>query len=142
MKIAFHQTWAYSEDSGHKDFPRYDSDQTTMYNAILDAAGQTMEDYGNIEILIPSGTAIQNGRQSWLGDTFNSDGYHLNTSYGCYTAACTWFETFAGGETAVGNTYIPDNVTDAQAAVAQHAAHFAVESPFTVNPMTDFQSAE
>ncbi len=142
MKIAFHQTWAYSEDSGHKDFPRYDSDQTTMYNAILDAAGQTMEDYGNIEILIPSGTAIQNGRQSWLGDTFNSDGYHLNTSYGCYTAACTWFETFAGGETAVGNTYIPDNVTEAQAAVAQHAAHFAVESPFTVNPMTDFQSAE
>lgn len=65
-----------------------------------------------------AGTAIQNGRQSWLGDTFNSDGNHLNTTYGCYTAACTWFETFAG-ETVVGNAWIPENVTEAQAAVAR-----------------------
>ena len=141
MKIAFHQTWAYPADSEHKDFPKYGNDQMTMFNAILDAARQTMTDYKSIEILIPAGTAIQNGRQSWLGDTFNSDGNHLNTTYGCYTAACTWFETFAG-ETVTGNAWIPENVTEAQAAVAQNAAHFAVESPYTINPMADFQTSE
>ena len=36
---------------------------------------------------------IQNGRSTALGDTFNRDGYHLELTYGRYTAACTWFET-------------------------------------------------
>lgn len=138
MKIAFHQTWAYPADSQHKDFSNYDNDQMIMFRAIMYCAQKAMDDYPAIEMIIPSGTAIQNGRQSFLGDTFNSDGNHLNTSYGCYTAACTWFETFSGKDVTE-NTYIPGNLTKSQAEVSKNAAHFAVESPYTVNPMADFQ---
>ena len=141
MKVAFHQTWAYATTSDHAEFPKYDSDQMTMYNAIMDAVQQAMKDNPEIEVLIPSGTAIQNGRNSYMGDTFNRDGYHLNEYYGRYTAACTWFETFSG-ESAVGNTYVPSGVDSDQAAIAQNAAHFAVESPYAVNPMTGFQSPQ
>ena len=141
MKIAFHQTWAYATTSDHAEFPKYDSDQMVMYADIMSAVQNALADNPEIEILIPSGTAIQNGRNSYLGDTFNRDGYHLDLYYGRYTAACTWFETFSG-QSAAGNAYVPDGVDSDQAAIAQTAAHFACESPYTVNPMTDFQSPQ
>ena len=59
-----------------------------MYNAIVDCVKDLMKEY-HFDILIPSGTAIQNARTSSLGDTFNRDGYHLKRTYGRYTAACT-----------------------------------------------------
>ena len=61
----------------------------------------------NISIVIPTGTAIQNGRSSSLGDTFCRDGYHLDLKYGRYTAACVWFETFFG-ESPIGITSVTD----------------------------------
>ena len=88
FKLAWHQTWAYSKDSTHKKFPNYGNDQTKMYNAIVDCVKDLMKEY-HFDILIPSGTAIQNARTSSLGDTFNRDGYHLERTYGRYTAACT-----------------------------------------------------
>ncbi|MCS2584840.1 hypothetical protein NXY00_19810 [Bacteroides sp. BFG-551] len=35
-----------------------------------------MTNHTDLSLLIPSGTAIQNGRTSFLGDAFNRDGYH------------------------------------------------------------------
>ena len=66
-KLMWHQTWAYASTSTHESFPDYNKDQTTMYNAIVSAANQAMEDNTELNILIPSGTAIQNGRTSFLG---------------------------------------------------------------------------
>lgn len=136
MKLMFHQTWAYSSDSDHADFSRYDNNQMTMYAAIVEAAGKAVEDH-DIEILIPSGTAIQNGRTSILGDTFDRDGYHLETTYGRYTAACTWFEAITG-LSVVGNGYIPGSLDPAYAAIAQNAAHLAVQNPSAVTVMDEF----
>lgn len=140
MEVAFHQTWAYASNSDHGEFPKYDSDQMTMYNAIMDAVQKAAAD-NDIEIVIPSGTAIQNGRNSFIGDAFNRDGYHLEVNYGRYTAACAWFEKISG-TSVVGNAYYPGTVDKAYADVAQNAAHFAVLEPYSVNPMTDFQSPE
>ena len=91
----------------------------------------------NISIVIPTGTAIQNGRSSSLGDTFCRDGYHLDLKYGRYTAACAWFETFFG-ESPIGITYRPEGVTDEQASIAQHAAQFAILRPTSVTDMSNF----
>lgn len=109
----------------------------TMYNAIISASRQAAAD-NDIDIVIPSGTAIQNGRNSFIGDAFNRDGYHLEVNYGRYTAACTWFEKISG-LSAVGNSFVPESVEPAYAEIAQNAAHFAVMSPYEVNPMSDFQ---
>ena len=140
MQVAFHQTWAYASTSNHAEFPKYDNDQMTMYNAIMDAVQQAVAD-NDIDLVIPSGTAIQNGRNSFIGDAFNRDGYHLETTYGRYTAACTWFESISGIP-ATQNTWQPETVDDTYGKIARNAAHFAVLNPYEVNPMTDFQAPE
>ena len=137
--LMFHQTWAYASNSNHSEFPKYDSNQMTMYNAIMNAVSSAMRDNPSISILIPSGTAIQNARTSYLGDSFNRDGYHLETTYGRYTAACTWYEAISG-KSVVGNTYAPSTIDDMQKQVAQNAAHLAVLKPWEVTDMVDFKT--
>ncbi|MGM9735725.1 MAG: DUF4886 domain-containing protein [Candidatus Cryptobacteroides sp.] len=138
LKLMFHQTWAYATTSTHSEFPKYDSDQMTMYNAIMSAVRQAVNDNPDISIVIPSGTAIQNGRTSYLGDSFNRDGYHLETTYGRYTAACCWYESISGNDV-TSNTYAPSTVGDSEKAVAQNAAHMAVANPWQVTEMTGFK---
>lgn len=130
-ELWFHQTWAYSQMANHADFPKYDNDQEIMYQSIVDASIQTLSDNPKLKGIIPSGTAIQNGRSSFLGDTFNRDGYHLEKSYGQYTAACAWFETLSG-HCVMGNTFKPASIDEQTKEVCQKAAHLAVESPFEI----------
>ncbi len=135
VKYIFHATWAYAQDTKHSGFKNYNSNQMCMYNAIIEVVDKIVkeinEDKSNpnkIALVVPSGTAIQNGRASSLGDIFcGSDGYHLN-ALGKYTAACTWLEMITG-KTPVGNSYKPSDITIQQAKIAQQAAHNAVLYP-------------
>ncbi len=95
-KIYWHMTWAYQTGSTHSGFSNYSKDQIKMYNAITSAAQNILKNYDDIEGIIPSGTAIQNLRTSYIGDKLTRDGYHLNYSIGRYTAALTWFATLTG----------------------------------------------
>lgn len=127
MKIVLHATWAYAQNATHTGFASYGNDQKTMFNAIIDATSRVAEEAG-IDIIIPAGTAIQNGRTSSLGDTFCRDGYHLDLNYGRYTASCTWYEKLFQ-KSVVGNSYAPYTITPFQVKVAQLAAHHAVKIP-------------
>lgn len=138
FKLVWHQTWAYASDSDHRDFPKYGNSQMAMYEAIVSAARNALKD-NDFDVLVPSGTAIQNARTSYLGDKFNRDGYHLELNYGRYTAACTWFEAISG-KSVVGNSYAPDSVDEGKKAVAQNAAHLAVRHPYRVTVMKRFRS--
>jgi hypothetical protein len=95
-KIYWHLTWAFQADSTHTAFPDYNSDQMTMYNAIIAAYEKNVATNSAIAGVIPTGTAIQNLRTSRLGDTLTRDGYHLSKGNGRYTAALTWFATLTG----------------------------------------------
>lgn len=133
VEIVLHATWAYAQDSSHKGFDNYERDQLKMYNAIVDATRGVAEKAG-IGIIVPAGTAIQNGRTSSLGDTFCRDGYHLQLNYGRYTASCVWYEKLFE-KPVIGNDYIPATINPFQARVAQWAAHHAVENPYEVTPV-------
>ena len=126
-EIMFHATWAYAPHSNHEAFPNYDRDQLKMYNAIIDATFQEVPKVG-IKLIIPSGTAIQNARTSFLGNDLTRDGFHLSKPLGRYIAACTWLEAVLG-ENPVGNSYCPEGVTPEQCKAAQKAAHKAVKKP-------------
>lgn len=139
--IWFHQTWAYAKNSDHAEFPKYNKDQITMYEYIMESVQKAMSDNPQLKGVIPSGTAIQNGRTSFLGDSFNRDGYHLETTYGRYTAACTWFEALSG-MSVVGNAYAPSTVNAVQKEIAQNAAHLAVSKPYEITVMTEFAKPE
>ncbi len=60
-----------------------------MYHAIVDAVKKAGKAY-KIKMIIPTGTAIQNARTSFIGDHMNRDGHHLMCPdvIGCRT----WFE--------------------------------------------------
>lgn len=131
--LMLHQTWAYAGDSNHSGFKNYGRNQLAMYKAIVEAvrkAGKLV----HIRMIIPSGTAIQNARTSFLGDTMNRDGYHLNLSYGRYTAACTWFEKIFH-RNVIGNSFRPEGVSEKVARIVQTAAHEAVKHPYKITDM-------
>jgi hypothetical protein len=136
LKFALHMTWAYAQDSNHKDFGRYGRDQPTMYRAIVNACRLAANQAG-IDVIIPSGTAIQNGRSSSAGDRFCRDGYHLDLRIGRYTAACTWYEKLVGKPVA-GNRFVPEGMSDAEIKIARHAAHCAVVKPYDVTHMEEY----
>ena len=134
VQYALQQTWAYARNSTHPGFYRYGKDQQTMYDEVVFAYSQAAR-LQHIAIVIPTGTAIQNARSSSLGDTLCRDGYHLNLTYGRYTAACTWFETFFG-EPSTDIAYRPEGVSEVQAEIAQQAAHAAILCPTAVTDLS------
>lgn len=133
VRILLHQPWAYGSRATDTGFGNYDWDQKTMYQAIVDATAQML----NVEPLyaiIPTGTAIQNARTSYLGESVLSDNVHLS-SLGKFMAACTWYEVLFGEQAG----YKPAEFVDFDCRLAFTAAHTAVETPNAVTTMTDFE---
>lgn len=139
VRFILHQTWAYAQDSNHFGFPDYNSDQMTMFQAIVETVWQA-KNLTNIDRIIPSGTAIQNARTSYIGDRFTRDGYHLSLTMGRFTAASTWFEALFGG--IADNPFIPDMFSVYDSQLAKTAALEAVSKPTEVTPLTDFRYPE
>ena len=135
VKYCMHRTWAYATNSTHAGFVNYSNNQILMYDSIVSATNKAAAKVG-INIIIPAGTAIQNGRSSYIGDNFCRDGYHLSYGLGRYTAACVWYEKLLG-KSAIGNTFSPAGVTNAEANVAQNAAHYALLKADSVTSMAD-----
>lgn len=132
-KILWNMTWAYQANSTHPDFSKYNRDQMTMYNAIVDTVETKILTNDRIAGVIPAGTAIQNLRTSYVGDTMTVDGYHLNHSHGRYTAALAWYAAITGGS--------PDDVTWFPSGHTSLSNHFtviseavrnAIETPYAV----------
>ena len=127
-QLCWMQTWAYSRDAKHPAYPRYHSDQQEMWDSICACTGYVQEVFSRLQVnclLLPCGEAIQRARRTKLGDTMCRDGYHLNYSYGRYTAACVWYELITGKDVRC-NRYRPDSMTRRQQRLSQRSAHRAV----------------
>lgn len=111
-----------------------------MYKAVIEAVRKAKIAF-DLDYVVPSGTAIQNGRNTLIGDNFNRDGYHLSLGIGRYIAACTWFEALTGTDV-VGNTFKPEGLSDLEAEIAQHAAHAAILNPDKVTPLPDYAAGD
>ncbi|WP_411973000.1 DUF4886 domain-containing protein [Sphingobacterium sp. Lzh-3] len=136
-KYILHQTWAYQNGASHEGFVLYNRSQDKMYNAIA-RTSQEVFNWGNFDLLVPSGTAVQNARTSFLGDHLTRDGYHLNLDYGRFVAACTWYEALFH-ENVLNNTFLPLKVTYVEGEIARMAAHKAVEAPYVVTALNSYQ---
>ncbi|MCH5162247.1 MAG: DUF4886 domain-containing protein [Clostridiales bacterium] len=131
-EIVWHMTWAYQQSSTHNEFPKYNRDQMTMYDAIVSAVETKVLDT-EIYTVIPNGTAIQNARSSYLGDTLNRDGYHLDYYIGRYVAGITLFSKLSEVDVS-GLAWKPANVDDNMKKVAIESAKNAIKTPFKVTP--------
>ncbi|MBE6680994.1 MAG: DUF4886 domain-containing protein [Ruminococcaceae bacterium] len=132
VEILWHMTWAYSSDSTHQDFVKYDNDQMKMYESIVNAVEENVVDSSDISFILPSGTAIQNARATELGDTLCRDGFHLELGYGRYLAGLTWIHKITG-QPIDDVTYIPDGLFDEETLeILKKCAKDAVNNPFEV----------
>jgi hypothetical protein len=136
VKYAMHRTWAYTSNSTHSEYDYYHNNQREMYDSITNAYAKAAARSG-IDMIIPTGTAIQNARTSYFGDNLNRDGYHLSLGLGRYIAACAWYEQMVG-RAIIGNTFRPTGVTAYEANVAQNAAHYAVTNPGNITSMATY----
>ena len=138
--VGWQQVWSYWYEN--------DNLQSSIENwqRINEVAILTF-DYG-VDMIIPTGTAIQNARTTELNTPhgLTRDGKHLAYGVGRYVAACTWFEALIApvfGVSVVGNSAIhaiTDNeqvnsayetvaVTDANRTLCQQCAVAAVSHP-------------
>ena len=134
MELGFHLTWAWAQEYLNRiSQNKYSRNQQSMYDAIIAAVLVHTASVG-INFIIPSGTAIQNGRTSILGDTFNRDGTHLNYTYGRYTAALTWYGKLFG-KSVLKTSYMPVGTNSWEAEIAQYAAQAAIETPYEITSL-------
>lgn len=137
-RFVWNMTWAFPGDSTSGVFIGLGSDQMKMYNVIVDTVKQYVEPRTDFATIIPTGTAIQNARSSYFGDTLNRDSMHLNelgyviAGYITY-AALTDKPIEAIGIDKFGSTVIllPEDKN-----VIVEAVNNALEKPFEVTPST------
>ena len=132
--------WAYQRDTDQAVYHTvFGSDQMFMYQENLRAAKEKIVPLNMFDALIPSGTAIQNARTSYFGDTLTKDTYHLN-NLGRAIAGYTLWSILTGKElTEVNlgpvNSYdLPEKLelTDKDRQVIIECVNNAIKNPWEV----------
>ena len=78
-RFVWNMTWAFPGYSTSSLFVgTFHSNQMEMYECITDTVQKYVVPRTDFATIIPSGTAIQNARSSFFGDTLNRDNMHLN----------------------------------------------------------------
>lgn len=139
VKYLLHQPWAYAKDSKDEGFANYENDQTKMFESIVNSVWEA-KNLAGIDQVVPLGTAIQNGRTTYISEKYTRDGQHLNTGIGRFTAACTWFETLFGD--VKDNTFVPEGFSSYDADLAKEAAFSALSNPKEVTELVDYKYPE
>ncbi len=130
-KIVWNMTWAYQQNSNHGEFGKYDRSQTKMYNMIVDTVKNKVLPNSKISDVIPCGTAVQNARTSYIGDTLTRDGYHLSFDLGRYIAGLTLIHSLTG--LPIDDIeFLPSTVEQEDKAVAIDAVKKAVAARYAI----------
>ena len=140
-----HSTWDYyTTNEEHSSLARWQLNANSV---------MSLEDEGEIDLIIPYGTAIENLRSSSLNNEYDltRDGLHCGFGLAQYTAACCYYQAvFAPrtGKSVLGNMARTDcsdmesvypivPVDDDNAIIAQKAAILATRNPYQcLNPET------
>lgn len=136
-KLYWHQTWAYQSDSDHSAFPNYGNNQQSMYLGIVNSVQQAVEPTGAFEKLLPVGTAIQNARTGFVGDTLTRDGFHLS-DFGRIIASYTWYAVIDGQPLYTVNLdkVATQKLTESHKKLIVEAVNNAIANPYAVTEST------
>lgn len=132
-RLGWQMTWAYQSDSTHQGFGKYNNNQMAMYESIAAAVFEKIASNRAFDVIIPTGTAIQNLRTSPVGDTLTRDGFHLSNELGRYLAGLTWVHALTGSS--IDHVvWVPNNATIPESLLPaiKEAASNAVRTPFKV----------
>ena len=94
VRFGWQSIWSYAKKNVNPKFAEryqyYKSDQNTMYRAIQNTTRNVVLPSNRFDFFVPTGTAVQNVRSSYVGDRLNRDGVHLTLGLGRYIAGMTW----------------------------------------------------
>lgn len=130
-KYVWNMTWAYQKDTERVEYNSYVKNQNIMYEAIVSTVQEKILTNEKIDQVIPVGTAVQNARTTYLGDTVTRDGYHLSYDIGRYIAGVAFFHNLTG-ISVDGLTYIPSGTGTGICAIARESAKNASKNPFSI----------
>lgn len=133
VKFMWHMMWAFQQNTANGHFAKYGNNQQRMYESIVSST-KFVEEKDYISAILPSATAIQNLRTSYLGDTLCApDGYHLHEKEGRYTAGLAWYGVLTGKDV---NSidWLPKEYPEMAANLdaMREAAAAAVTTPYSV----------
>ena len=143
-RYVWNMTWAYQADTDQSVYHTvFKGDQMYMYNEILNTVKTRIVPKPYFSAIIPSGTAIQNARTSYFGDTLTKDTYHLN-NLGRVIAGYTLWSILTGKELTevnlgpVSSHDLPEKLTlsDSDRQVIIECVNNAVKNPWEVTPST------
>ena len=127
-KIAFNMTWVGEPDFHHEEIQHYNGDQILIYEKIAELTKEHILTMDGIDVVSPTGTAIQNARTGKIG-LVTRDGYHLSLDVGRYIAGMTFLKALTG----VDISDIPFvSEDDRVKAVAVEAVNNAFLHPFKI----------
>ena len=129
-EVIWHMTWAYQADSTYAQFDLYQRDQMKMYQDIVDTVKSQIIPMESIAAFIPVGTAIQNMRTSFVGDTLTRDGYHLSRVTGRLIASLCWYIKITGQTLTI--QQIPDLVDEETKLAIAEAINHAMKEPMNI----------
>ena len=122
--LAFQLVWSHTPD----EMPRVLRDNITCC--------QYMSRLYGIDVIIPTGTAIQLARATYLNDDsyMTRDNWHLNTGIASYIASCTWYEklftpVFDVPVADVSSIILP-GYSEADMLLARQCAERAIQNPY------------
>ena len=140
-KFAWHMTWSMRSDYASSG---------PSYSAIVNAVNEKITSNRKIDVVIPSGTAIENAKTSYLtGTQLQRDAKHLSYGMGRYIAGLTFVKALTGlsidgtayptGDTEGHSTTSGNDnckasfkFTDEINAICKEAANNAIENPYSV----------
>ena len=136
-RFVWNMTWAFPSDSTSALFVSLGSDQMRMYNVIVDTVQQHVVPRTDFATIIPSGTAVQNARTSYFGDTLNRDNMHLNEKGYIIAGYMTWAALTQKPIESIGpDTFGSVILLPADKEVIIESVNNALAHPFEVTPST------
>ena len=130
VRIAFNMTWVGEPYDKHRELISYDRDQLRMYRLVTEITQSTVGAVAGIDVICPTGTAVQNARTSTL-ETVSRDGYHLTYDVGRYLAGLTFFGKLTGADIRP-VTWVPEGVSAWERRIAVESAANALANPYEV----------
>ena len=139
-RFVWNMTWAFQSDNDHEIFlTNHKGDQLVMYNMILDTVKEKVASRDDFSAIIPSGTAVQNARTSYFGDTLTKDTLHLNNLGRVIAGYATWatltgkpIEKIDLPPVSSYDLKEPLLLTDSDKAVIMEAVNNSIQNPWEV----------
>ena len=130
----FNMTWVGESTHKHPHIIAYEGDVGRMYRDIACVMENTVAPMPEINVLSPTGTAIENARTSDHEGKFTRDGYHLDRCNGRFIAALTFFCALTG-EDPRQVSFFPHGMSEKMQRIAIESAMCALSEPYAVTTL-------